>query len=315
MLIRLAMKVYAFSLLAICIDGVLVRECVQSNLDNLQQPVDGAILESHCTSVLAAVSMRRWDLPDTLILNDVTPFTVLTEAPFVRGERRQVFTAYVHSIAETSGCSDIPCLALALNDKLWSIRSPPIVFEPAPPNQLNSYSVIDTWIRGNGSCTSMAVFLTTALRLVGIPSRIAGVPHWNLGKALCPHGDASPACGNHNWVEVFVPSQGWSFIDQRRPDQQVLPLNQSWFYPEWTKGVSIRLAGNHSIYAASFMDVQTLSGMSDYPVGSGVYGLKGGHFPLAWDWSYTGVHAWDVSEAYQSESSPANVASYIIQSE
>ena len=40
-------------------------------------------------------------------------------------------------------------------------------------------------LRGrNGSCTSMAVFLTAALRSVGVPARIAGTPQWNVAKSL-----------------------------------------------------------------------------------------------------------------------------------
>ena len=40
-------------------------------------------------------------------------------------------------------------------------------------------------LRGrNGSCTSTAIFLVAALRSVGVPARVAGVPQWVHAKAI-----------------------------------------------------------------------------------------------------------------------------------
>lgn len=287
------------SLLTHKVDSFHVKACVRLNQDFLFQkalvPVD--VIREHCQQVSDAVERYPWsiDVLEVLALNDVAPFTVLTEPPFIDRTKRSIFKSYVDYIGEASNCQDISCIAMELNSKLWDIRDPPIVFAPADSNQLNSYGVEETWERGNGSCTSMSVFLITALRMLGVPSRLVGVPHWNLGVEKCPFGDASPACGNHNWVEVFVAGQGWSFIDQRRPDEMTLPLNQSWFFPDWTKNLYPN-NGNHSIYAVSFLNPFDLD--PEYPIGDGV--LEAEHFPMVWDWNNHQIPAWDVSGAYQS---------------
>jgi hypothetical protein len=244
-----------------------------------------------------------------LLLNDVAPFTVLTEPPFVDETKRSLLIAYLDHIASTSNCEDIPCITLALNERIWAVRDPPISFEAAKANGLNSYGVEETWERGNGSCTSMSVFLVTGLRLLGVPSRLAGVPHWNLGPSQCPNGDASDACGNHNWVEVYVPDLGWSFVDQRRPDQQILPLNNSWFYPGWTAGLDRQ--GNHSAFAVSFRNPDKLG--AEYPKGQGVD--KADHFPMVWDWSDRRMHAWDVTSTYIRRSFTGIGSNLVIESE
>ena len=285
-----------FALVSICL-GVSVEDCLAVNRRNLVQTVDQEILEDHCSALVSTLKKHVWTESfrenAELILNDVAPFTVLTEPPFVNPEKRQLLAAYLDHIAATSDCDNVACIALALNDRIWSVRDPPIVFEAAKANALNSYGVEETWERGNGSCTSMSVFLITGLRMLGVPSRLVGTPHWNLGPSKCPLGDASPDCGNHNWVEVYVPGKGWSFIDQRRPDQQVLPLNSSWFYPDWTSGLDG--TGNHSVYAVSFQNTDSLG--NQYPVGKGV--VKADHFPMVWDWTDTRIHGWDMSAAYK----------------
>lgn len=292
--------IYAVVLLIEVVASVVAfqDDCIGVNKRFLFHPVDEDILREHCIYLSNEIPQRKWtaSFSTALILNDIAPFTVLTENPFVERNRRKTFTQYLQYILKTSNCDTVECISRELNTRIWSVRKPAIIFEPAAPNQLNSYSVNETWTRGNGSCTSMSVFLITGLRLLGVPARIAGTPHWNLGPQKCPLGDASDACGNHNWVEVFVPGKGWSFIDQRRPDQVVLPLNHSWFYPEWTRGVSRSNQGNHSIYAASFIPLTELD-RDIYPAGTAV--LPADHFPLAWDWRNYHMPAWDVSESYQ----------------
>ena len=254
------------------------------------QTIPLSVLTDHCQSVSRALS-RLPPLPTSVISNDLFPFTVLTEDPFVDAFWRPLFQARAQSIA--SQCENIECIALAMNGQIYDITDPPIVFEPAPPNKLNSYSVLDTLNAKKGSCTAMSVVLITALRMAGVPSRIVGVPHWNRSPDLCPQGDESEPCGNHNWVEVFVPNHGWSFLDQRRPDLRVLPLNQSWFFPDVVRGNSYIDRGNHSVYAASFFSIDELP---EYPLGDGV--VVADHFPMVWDWDNQSVRAWDVSGTY-----------------
>ena len=278
------------------------NDCVEVNEKHLLHPVPSALIREHCHRSLEMINTRPWatdfGLAKDLILNDVVPFTVLTEPPFLNQTKRSLLADFVDYI--TSACEDILCVAQELNDKVWNVREPPIVFQPAPPNELNSYSVEDTWDSGNGSCTAMSVFLVTALRLAGAPARIAGTPHWNLGPEKCPHGDSSAACGNHNWVEVYIPDRGWSFVDQRRPDKRVLPLNQSWFAPEWLRGLDRTL--NHSVFAASFIPPPELE---QYPRGADV--RVASYYPMVWDWGNQKIAAWDMSAVYSVEDTPVTV--------
>ena len=101
-------------------------------------------------------------------------------------------------------------------------------------------------------------------------------------------------------MEVYDPSSlGWSFIDQRRPDEIVLPLNQSWFYPDWSDHNALPNSLNHSIHAASFLPLDALLD-SEYPRGALVEG--GTWFPMVWDWADHEVASWDVSAAYKERS-------------
>jgi len=273
------------------------------NSEYLTAYVDKETLYDHCQWVTDSIT-KFWShlsIPRSVILNDVFPFTVLTETPFVNPQDVEKFQIFARKCF-TKNCplpATIACAVKQLNAGLYDFTSPPIVFEPAPPNVLNSYSIEDLLEKKSGSCTSMSVFLITGLRSIGVPARIAGVPHWNLSPGRCPDGDASPSCGNHNWVEVYDP-KGWSFVDQRRPDLQVFPLNHSWFFPDFIAGNTHPGRGNHSVYAASFMPVNALA--PDYPSGRGV--VKADHFPMVWDWNKTQVSAWDVSAAYLSADLP-----------
>jgi hypothetical protein len=76
----------------------------------------------------------------------------------------------------------------------WWIYSSTRVIE----NSSLNYSPL---VHSNSSCTGLSVFLVAAYRSVGIPARVAGVPHWLKGPSICPDGDESPDCGNHNWGE------------------------------------------------------------------------------------------------------------------
>ena len=288
------MRLLLLAILTVVIDAS-IHDCREINSVFELRGVPEQLIEDHCESIVKAL-VRLPTIPNAVIRNDVFPFTVLTEDAFTDSNWRAKFFAKAHSIAET--CHTVECIGLEMNRLIYDITDPPIVFESAPPNKLNSYSVMETLERKKGSCTAMSVILITALRMVGVPSRIVGVPHWNLGPSRCPNGDASEECGNHNWVEIFVPNRGWSFIDQRRPDLEVLPLNQSWFYPDFVRGNSRVAHGNHSVYAASFLGVEELE-KSDYFVGKGV--VKGDHFPMVWDWSNHAVNAWDVSATYHTE--------------
>eukprot|EP00854_Cymbomonas_tetramitiformis_P024423 gene24423-29697_t len=119
-----------------------------------------------------------------------------------------------------------------MNTVAWDVTSPRIRFIAAPSDEVNNYSpsqvMNGTFTQGRpgGSCTSCAVFFVAACRAVGIPARVAGVPHWNKGFATCPHGDSDEQCGDHNWAEVWADG-AWHFVDPAGD----LRLDHGWFYP------------------------------------------------------------------------------------
>ena len=81
------------------------------------------------------------------------------------------------------------------------------------------------------------------MRSVGIPARVAGVPHWVKDKTQCPDGDASPACGNHDWVEAWADG-AWHVVDPLGS----LSLDQGWFLPAASKQIFNSV--NHSVYVS-----------------------------------------------------------------
>ena len=48
---------------------------------------------------------------------------------------------------------------------------------------------------GHASCTGMSIYMSSALRTIGIPARVVGTPAWHNHKAD----------GNHNWIEIYMP--------------------------------------------------------------------------------------------------------------
>jgi len=173
------------------------------------------------------------------------------------------------------------------------------------------------------SCTGLAIFLVCALRSVGFPARAAGAPHWNKGPQVCPHGDASPPCGNHNWAEVWIEG-GWHFISPanegcgsgERPRSisggegekaaENLPafLDHGWFYPQ-PAGVQTPQSGNHSIYATSWAPSKELFFLRNGTTAEEHGDLVTDHFVMAFAqpgradlFNDHSVNGWDVTPRY-----------------
>lgn len=178
---------------------------------------------------LSAYNSQGWPKPPwEIFLNDVAPYAALSER---RTDWRDVFFTTLQR--EIAGKTTIGDAISVVNNATWRVfTEKPIVFIAAPANEINNYDPFET-ISGkntNGtagsSCTGLAVFLTYAMRSVGIPARVAGTPHWNKGAKVCPNGDADAECGDHNWIEVYNNDQ-WIFLS---PPSATKP-NTGWFYP------------------------------------------------------------------------------------
>lgn len=75
--------------------------------------------------------------------------------------------------------------------------------------------ISETLHSGHASCTGMSILVANALRSVGVPARVAGIPEWN-----------RPDGGNHNWVEVWT-GDGWHFTDAVPTDK--VTWDSAWF--------------------------------------------------------------------------------------
>lgn len=220
------------------------------------------------------------DVPWAVFLNDVLPYAIMSEKRTMW--RDQIRMKVAPMVAHATSLENA---TLSVAAHLWDAWGPPTIkFVAAPPDAVNAYDPLAVIAAHNASCTGLSILFASACRSVGIPARVAGVPHWNLGPSSCPHGDADAACGNHDWNEVWFNNQ-WSFIDVTSTHTT---FNASWFFPDKiSHQVPPTLpdtgptssGGNHSVWASSFT------------VTPGV------RFPMVWDWDYylPGV---DVTERY-----------------
>ena len=217
-------------------------------------------------------------VPWELFLNDVLPYAIMSEAR--QRWRAEVRAKVAPMVADATSLKNA---TLEVAAHLWDAWGPPAIhYVAAPPDAVNAYDPLAVIAAHNASCTGLSILFASALRSVGIPARVAGVPHWNLGASACPGGDADEACGNHDWNEVWFNDQ-WSFIDTTSSHTT---FNSSWFYPgkishqvHPTLPDIVGSGGNHSVWASSFN------------VTPGV------RFPMVWDWGFylPGV---DVTERY-----------------
>jgi hypothetical protein len=244
------------------------------------------------TYALRARRMLPWGekVPWPVFLNDVLPYSVLAEPrdpwrPFFWSFFTQNLTYWTQ--LQNMSITDA---AAWMNNWGWHVDDPPIHFHAGTFDGLNAYSPFQVIARGNSSCTGLSVYLVSALRTMGIPARVAGTPHWNLGPAVCPDGDQSEDCGNHDWVEAWTDG-AWSFIDEAGDKK----LNTSWFFPGNAKH---QVPGqlNHSIFATSW------SPAGDIPVADRYDSLAVPfeYFPMVWDWGDKISSAFDVTLRYLS---------------
>lgn len=241
-------------------------------------------------------------------LNNVLPYSVLSEN---RDPWRPLFFRYFTGGSRGAALRNMSSPAAAASwMNAYAYDMPPPGQETAPrieyfecaSDGICSYSPFETLRARNASCTGLSIFLVAAQRSVGLPSRIAGTPHWNLGPKRCPHGDASDDCGDHSWTEVNV-GGGWSFQDS----DATPTLNQSWFVPLWTEH-QVPVAPhstflNHSIFASSFAPSDFV--VSEWGGDADPLAQPQPFYPMVWNWTTTAPpsvakisSAWDVTRRY-----------------
>ena len=162
-----------------------------------------------------------------------------------------------------------------------------------------SMSPFEVLSYGYASCTGHSITLVTALRSIGIPSRVAGTI-WNsncstltninkneikLKSEKIKHNNnnnniKSALDDNHSWFEIYDENGFWSFCNANSCGNG---FNHTWFYPKDTN-CQTSSNSNYTIYATS-------------------YQTTGLQYVLPWAFDDHTVNAYDVTDNYHNYSS------------
>ncbi|KDO22824.1 hypothetical protein SPRG_11583 [Saprolegnia parasitica CBS 223.65] len=140
-------------------------------------------------------------VPRRLFFEYVLPHAVTNEG---RSHWRPLFASVVRRLLEAASPSwrDFRTTEAinVINHGLWDgALGGAITFQSQQTPLI--YDVMSTIVFGHASCTGVSIVLVSALRSAGIASRLVGTPAWN------------GSHGNHNWVEVWSPDDGWQFLE------------------------------------------------------------------------------------------------------
>ena len=226
----------------------------------------------------------KWtdDLPPDVFFNYVLNYANLNEARtnwrplLVDALKFNESDLYQESLDVKTAEStlDISSVTTWVNKYLWTRlarrEDQPIYFKSSQTPLI--FDPMSTIAFGYASCTGTSILFSNALRAIGVPARVVGTPAW--------YGNRTQ--GNHNWVEVFVPTANggweWKFLEPSPALPGVDTLDNDpcgrWFC-------------NRSRFPSSKVFAATLS-----PSNAETY------FPLAWEWDCHDVPAVDRTEYY-----------------
>jgi len=160
-----------------------------------------------------AVQARRavaWgkSIPETVFLDAVVPYASVTEPRrSMRAEWAKRYGPLVKG-TKTPGEAALLVNRTLFKDTKVTYNTKRLRTDQSPP---------ETIAQGMATCTGLSIMLVDALRAVGVPSRIAGIPSWP-GRG-----------GNHTWVEVWDRG-AWHFVGAAEPDDK--GLDHAWFAEE-----------------------------------------------------------------------------------
>lgn len=177
-------------------------------------------------------------VPEDVFLDAVVPYASVTEPR--QSMRADWFSRYGEAVKNTKTPGEA---ALVINARLFkdtkvTYNTRRLRTDQSPPETIS---------QGMATCTGLSIMLVDALRAVGVPSRVAGIPSWP-GRG-----------GNHTWVEVWDKG-AWHFVGAAEPDDK--GLDHAWFAEE-----AGRVPGTdpkETIYAVTYKTGAT-------------------HFPLVWN--------------------------------
>ena len=213
----------------------------------------GSALLSNVTLAYQAREQTPWarSIPQEIFFRDVLPYAnVDEERENWRADFYQWFMPLVQDAKSASEAEQI------LNKKVFPmVKVKYHATKRDKPNQ----GPYESMKIGYASCTGLSIILTDACRAVGVPARLAGIPHW------------TDEDGNHTWTEVW--DKQWYYVGSAEPGK----LNHTWFTDKAAKADESH--PENRIYAASFEHTPLV-------------------FPLVWDETQTDVRAQDVTGYY-----------------
>lgn len=168
------------------------------------------------------------EISTSVFYNDVLPYASLNER---RDEWREDFYNRFSPIVKD--CKNIREAVIKVTANIQENVKVKYNTKRRKPDQ-SPYESMD---QGMASCSGLSILLVDALRSVGIPARIAGIPKWQKIR------------GNHNWVEVYIDGK-WYFTEYNNPK-----LDKSWFLER--VGTKIPEFPKHQVYASSFRKTNT----------------------------------------------------------
>ncbi len=201
-----------------------------------------------------ARSATAWGkaVPEAVFLDSVVPYASVTEPrASMRGEWMARYAPLVKG-AKSTGEAALIVNARLFKDTKVVYNTRRLRTDQSPP---------ETLAQGMATCTGLSIMLVDALRAVGVPSRLAGIPSWP-GRG-----------GNHTWVEVWDKGD-WHFVGAAEPDEK--GLDHAWFAEEAGRVPGTKT--QETIYAVTYKPTGTT-------------------FPMVWNDDAT-VHAENVTKRY-----------------
>lgn len=194
------------------------------------------------------------DVPLEIFYNDILPYASLNET---RDNWRQDF--YDRFSRHVKNAKTIEEAIYAVNKAIKEEVGVEYSVKRNKPHQ-SPYESMEIKL---ASCTGLSILLNNAFRAVGIPSRVAGIPAWTTKR------------GNHNWVEVWTPSdKKWHFTEYYLDSKG---MDHGWFLSDAAKANPASFV--HSIYASSWKKTDI-------------------HVPMVWDMKDKSVSGINVSQRY-----------------
>jgi hypothetical protein len=220
------------------------------------ESLDRAFLLENLDYAYRARADHAWAsaVPEDVFLNDVLPYASLD----VRRDRwrKDFYNRFSPMVANTDSLREA---AIIINKAIRDELQVDYSTKRKKANQ-SPYESIDS---GIASCTGLSILLCNALRAVGIPARITGIPMW------------TTKSGNHNWVEFYDPqTEKWHFTEYY-PDKD--GIDHGWLLADAAKANPDSYY--HTIYASSWKSTGT-------------------HFPLVWNMSSKQIPAVNVTKRY-----------------